>query len=65
MRRLRTGGDMDVQQCTSCNQYWANNSGPRHTFELVTRVCPDCVGRRLPVVDKVVLHNQPALAVSA
>lgn len=55
------GGNMFAELCTSCSHYWAHNSGVRDRFAAITRICPTCISKRLPVLDGVELRDKPAV----
>ena len=41
-------GVFTASQCIRCGQFWSNNAGPRDNFSVVTKMCPECIGR-LPI----------------
>lgn len=55
------GGNMFADRCTSCGHYWAHNSGARDRFAAITRICPTCIAKRLPILDGVQLRDRPAV----
>jgi NMD protein affecting ribosome stability and mRNA decay len=35
---------MDARKCHRCGHWWTSNSGPA-PFDLIARICPDCIPR--------------------
>jgi WhiB family redox-sensing transcriptional regulator len=42
-RQKRETPTVESSQCMKCGQLWAYSSGPRQNFEVVTKLCPECV----------------------
>lgn len=36
---------MNGARCHRCGLFWAFSSGPHDNFSVITKFCPDCIGR--------------------
>lgn len=52
-------------QCFKCGTFWASMANPDAGFEIITKLCPDCIAKQLPVMDRHGLVQHPAVAMRA
>lgn len=45
---------MTLSVCISCGRYWTHNAGTSN-YAIITRCCPDCIARLLPVMGNLLL----------
>lgn len=50
---------MTASKCQRCGHYWSHNTGTQ-VFSLITRFCPDCLARMLPLLDVTPLSRRAA-----
>lgn len=40
-------------QCALCENFWSSQASPEVGYRIITRMCPDCIEKRLPPIQNI------------
>ena len=52
-------------QCFKCGTFWASMANPDCEFEIITKLCPNCIAAQLPIVKPNGMVVHPVVAARA